>query len=224
LAISTIGLWRYAGEQASDTKRLIAATTATAEAAKTELKLMMGTQLPRVILSYTSQYIVTGLQTTDYVHGRLPERSYAMFGFRNIGSGPAFPTRCVFNWVVAENLPGQPIYTRECLEAGVTFPAGSALEPAPRIPIEVTTEEADAIDTGTKKLWLWGKLFFGDVLNGINEYGFLMVWNPHQPPPLGGIPSQNYGWVQDGSRPDYAYSKRDKGDGRDDSITQALRP
>jgi hypothetical protein len=164
LAASTIGLWLYAGEQASDTKRLIAATRATAGAAKqsadTSERALISTQRAFVFIQSFHVYVVGS-------------EIRVMPRWENSGVTPANPFRNYVNWKTFRETPptdfefpdldtnGNPIVGKGHGETFFIGPKATMFGNTLIVPIP-TMEEARA---GRLRLFMWGWAEYDDMFS-----------------------------------------------------------
>jgi hypothetical protein len=165
LAASTIGLWRYAGEQAKETKRLITAVRATAGAAKQSADIS-----ERALIS-TQRAFVFIQNFTVYVVGN---EIRIMPLWENSGVTPANPFRNYVNWRTFNGPPpadfeypdldvnGNPIVGRGHGEMFFIGPKATMFADIIRIPIP-TMEEARS---GRLRIYIWGWAEYNDTFSG----------------------------------------------------------
>jgi hypothetical protein len=164
LAISTIGLWRYAGEQASDTKRLIAATRATAGAAKQSADIaqqgLISTQRAFVFINSFEVHVIGGEIRI------IPK-------WENSGATPANPMHNYVNWKPFNGeIPldyGYPDLGKDGLPlpgkgSGAQFfvgPKAIMLGNTVQIPIAVM----EAARAGNIRVFIWEWAEYNDIFN-----------------------------------------------------------
>jgi hypothetical protein len=167
------------------TVSLSKSTRIAAEAAKLNADALVRVELPFLALKAT--FLMSKGQNVP-VGSPLPSEMEPAIAFTNLGRSNAEITKGCIEWRVTDKLPPTPEYKNI-----VPYAPGVALGNRGNIPLDVsckiklTPAEIDEVDSGEKKLWVFGFIGFNDFLGDPHEVGFCVKWVPHPKDSRGGF-------------------------------------
>jgi hypothetical protein len=192
LGAATVGLYltgekqiklsqRASLRQFRQTNDSLSLTKKSAEAAEQTAKAVVAVELPTIVF-VAINLIGQGHVVID--GGMPPKISELELGFKNSGRTVATLIDQCIEHVVLDNLPISPDYRHI-----YPFVPGTLVEPGKVSPVEIqryfinlTDEDRNAIESGSKSLWVYGYVAFRDFLGLRHESKFCAKWRPSSGP------------------------------------------
>jgi hypothetical protein len=179
LVLATVGLGIFSWRQSRDMKDSIAAAKESANAAVLQARAAIGVELPKIILSRV-HFGDTGAAS---LASRLQSPKIEI-SVTNYGKTPAFLLRQAIEIEVCALLPAKPVYPsafdlppETVVEYKNKFPLGTARPKCPLSP-----EDIQAILDGNTRLWVYGYVYYRDILSEPHMARFCKLFMPPSSP------------------------------------------
>ena len=179
LVLATVGLGIFSLRQSRDMKDSIAAAKESANAAVLQARAAIGVELPKIILS-RADFGDTGAAS---LASRLQSPKIEI-SVTNYGKTPAFLLRQAIEIEICALLPAKPVYPsafdlppETVVEYKNKFPLGTARPKCPLSP-----EDIQAILDGNTRLWVYGYVYYRDILSEPHMARFCKLFLPPSSP------------------------------------------
>lgn len=176
-ALSTVAIAIFTAILGIFTINLSNSTRIAAEAAKLNADAVVRVELP--FLALRRAFLICAGQAVP-IGSPLPPEFEATIAFTNWGRSNAEIIKGCIERSVTDKLPPTPDYKNVA-----PYAPGIAVGNRADIPLDVsckiklTPAEIAEIDTGQKKLWVFGFIGFKDFLGDPHESAFCLKWSPH---------------------------------------------
>ena len=179
LVLATIGLGIFSWRQSRDMKDAIAVAKDTASAAMLQARAAVSVELPKIILSRVD----LGDTAATSLASRLQSLRIEI-AVTNYGKTPAFLLGQALEIEVCALLPAKPVYPsafdlplESVIDYKYKYPLGIARPKSPLSP-----EDIQAILDGSTRLWVYGYVYYRDILSEAHMARFCKVFVPPSPP------------------------------------------
>ena len=179
LVLATIGLGIFSWRQSRDMKDAIAVAKETASAAMLQARAAVSVELPKIILSRVD----LGDTAATSLASRLQSLRIEI-AVTNYGKTPAFLLGQALEIEVCALLPAKPVYPsafdlppETVIDYKNKYPLGMARPKSPLSP-----EDIQAILDGSTRLWVYGYVYYRDILSEAHMARFCKVFVPPSPP------------------------------------------
>ena len=179
LVLATIGLGIFYWRQLRNMKDSIAVAKESASAAMLQARAVIDMELPKIILSRVDLGDTGAASLASRLQSPKIEVSVT-----NYGKTPAFLLGQAIEIEVCALLPPEPVYTSAVdlppatiIEYKNKYPLGMARPKSPLSP-----EDIEAILDGSTRLWVYGYVYYRDILGEAHMARFCKVFLPPSPP------------------------------------------
>jgi hypothetical protein len=179
LALATVGLGILSWRQSRDMKDSIAVAKESANAAMLQARAVIGVELPKIILSRV-EFGDTGAAS---LASRLQSPKIAI-SVTNYGKTPAFLLGQAIEIEVCALLPAQPEYPSAldlAPETVVEYKNKYLLGTA-RLKSPLSPDDIQAILDGNTRLWVYGYVYYRNILSEPHMARFCKLFLPPSPP------------------------------------------
>ena len=179
LVLATVVLGIFSWRQSRDMKDAIAVAKETASAAMLQARAAVSVELPKIILSRVD----LGDMAATSLASRLQSLRIEI-AVTNYGKTPAFLLGQALEIEVCALLPAKPVYPsafdlppETVVDYKNKYPLGIARPKSPLSP-----EDIQAILDGSTRLWVYGYVYYRDILSEAHMVRFCKVFVPPSPP------------------------------------------
>jgi hypothetical protein len=186
LVLATVGLGIFSWRQSHYMKDSIAAAKESADAAVLQARAAIGVELPKIILSrvdFGDTRAASGDTRAASLASRLQSPKIEI-SVTNYGKTPAFLLRQAIEIEVCALLPAKPVYPsafdlppETIVEYKYKFPLGTA-----RPKSQLSPEDIQAILDGNTRLWVYGYVYYRDILSEPHMARFCKLFLPQSSP------------------------------------------
>ena len=151
----------------------------TAEAAKTQTRAMVASQLPIVAWSAykLAQFDANDQPMGDVTSGPVPAYSRPVFAFENTGPTKILLRHSAMKWEITRELAPEPDFGGMGGEYGILL-QGQGRAITTGLVIRPNEDERKALEDGSKTLYAYAFVIYVDFLDEAHQIGTIAKWDP----------------------------------------------